>query len=102
MMGNLLSKAFLGLVLFCKQDMYKLPTDLHHMFDELCGHKGLMFCKPGIVLGQHFLNDLILAKNIVDSIPKESGKRVLELGPGQGVLTPYLLEKDFEFKLVTP
>ena len=40
-------------------------------------------------LGQHFLKDLSVAQRIAETIP--SG-RVLEIGPGMGVLTQYLLK----------
>jgi 16S rRNA (adenine1518-N6/adenine1519-N6)-dimethyltransferase len=45
-------------------------------------------------LGQHFLINETIAKNIVDLISPESNyKKVLEIGPGMGVLTKYLLER---------
>jgi 16S rRNA (adenine1518-N6/adenine1519-N6)-dimethyltransferase len=45
-------------------------------------------------LGQHFLTDPHLAQKIVDSLRiKDPETRVLEIGPGKGVLTQYLLEK---------
>lgn len=44
-------------------------------------------------LGQHFLNDESIAKNIADSLTNNGYKKVLEIGPGMGVLTKYLLEK---------
>jgi 16S rRNA (adenine1518-N6/adenine1519-N6)-dimethyltransferase len=47
-------------------------------------------------LGQHFLNDESIAKNIADSLTLEGYKNVLEIGPGMGVLTKYLLEKPIE------
>ena len=48
-------------------------------------------------LGQHFLKDQTIAKQIVDSLKAESLKQVLEVGPGMGVLTQYLLQnKSFE------
>lgn len=51
-------------------------------------------------LGQHFLRDLDIAQRIVDSL-SASQKRVLELGPGTGVLTQYLVKrKDIDLKLV--
>lgn len=45
-------------------------------------------------LGQHFLKDESVAKRIVDSLilPKEDKLQVLEIGPGTGVLTKYLLD----------
>ena len=47
-------------------------------------------------LGQHFLMDKNIAKNIVDGLSYEHQNQVLEIGPGMGVLTKYLLEKDAE------
>ncbi len=44
-------------------------------------------------LGQHFLNDESIAAAIADSISLEGYDNVLEIGPGMGVLTKYLLEK---------
>lgn len=45
-------------------------------------------------LGQHFLKDLIAAKKIVDSLTAFGNyKNVLEIGPGMGVLTQYLLQR---------
>jgi len=45
-------------------------------------------------LGQHFLNDESIAKQIADTLSLEGYNNVLEIGPGMGVLTKYLLEKD--------
>ncbi|WP_312418318.1 16S rRNA (adenine(1518)-N(6)/adenine(1519)-N(6))-dimethyltransferase RsmA [Epilithonimonas sp.] len=47
-------------------------------------------------LGQHFLTDQNIARNIVDSLSFEDYKKVLEVGPGMGVLTKFLLEKESE------
>ncbi|WP_312825642.1 16S rRNA (adenine(1518)-N(6)/adenine(1519)-N(6))-dimethyltransferase RsmA [Epilithonimonas sp.] len=47
-------------------------------------------------LGQHFLTDQNIARNIVDSLSLEGYKKVLEVGPGMGVLTKFLLQKDAE------
>lgn len=44
-------------------------------------------------LGQHFLNDENIAKKIADTLHLEGYDSVLEIGPGMGVLTKYLLEK---------
>jgi 16S rRNA (adenine1518-N6/adenine1519-N6)-dimethyltransferase len=46
-------------------------------------------------LGQHFLTDESIAKDIADTLGLTSYSTVLEIGPGMGVLTKYLLEKDF-------
>jgi len=45
-------------------------------------------------LGQHFLNDENTAKKIADTLNLEGYQDVLEIGPGMGVLTKYLLEKN--------
>ena len=44
-------------------------------------------------LGQHFLNDEMIAKQIADTLMLEGYKDVLEIGPGMGVLTKYILKK---------
>ncbi len=46
-------------------------------------------------LGQHFLRDLSAAQRIVDLMSCHGGyTKVLEIGPGMGVLTQYLLQKE--------
>jgi len=46
-------------------------------------------------LGQHFLNDKHAAQRIVDALEPALGfKQVLEVGPGMGVLSDFLLQKD--------
>ncbi|MFT4850640.1 MAG: 16S rRNA (adenine1518-N6/adenine1519-N6)-dimethyltransferase [Sediminicola sp.] len=47
-------------------------------------------------LGQHFLKDEGVAKKIADTLNLNGYNKVLEIGPGTGVLTKYLLEKDIE------
>ncbi|RRJ93959.1 16S rRNA (adenine(1518)-N(6)/adenine(1519)-N(6))-dimethyltransferase RsmA [Flavobacterium macacae] len=44
-------------------------------------------------LGQHFLNDESIAKDIADTLSLKGYDNILEIGPGMGVLTKYLLEK---------
>lgn len=46
-------------------------------------------------LGQHFLKDLSIARSITDALSGESYTNIVEVGPGMGVLTQYLLKKDF-------
>lgn len=46
-------------------------------------------------LGQHFLRDENIAKKIADTLSLDSYSNVLEIGPGMGVLTKYLLQKPF-------
>ncbi|MGI9531227.1 16S rRNA (adenine(1518)-N(6)/adenine(1519)-N(6))-dimethyltransferase RsmA [Lutimonas sp.] len=45
-------------------------------------------------LGQHFLKDENIASKIAESLSFEGYQHVLEIGPGMGVLTKYLLKKD--------
>lgn len=45
-------------------------------------------------LGQHFLKDENIASKIANTLTFEGYKKVLEIGPGMGVLTKYLLQKD--------
>lgn len=52
-------------------------------------------------LGQHFLKDENICKQIVGSLPVEKGMQVLEVGPGAGAITKYLLAvPDIHFKAV--
>jgi len=44
-------------------------------------------------LGQHFLKDQNIARKIVESLLAKDIEKVLEIGPGMGVLTRYLLER---------
>ena len=46
-------------------------------------------------LGQHFLTDLSIAQRIADALTVEEGQTLpaLEVGPGMGVLTQYLLQR---------
>lgn len=46
-------------------------------------------------LGQHFLTDELIAQQIADSLIGTSYENVLEIGPGMGVLTKYLLKKPY-------
>ena len=43
-------------------------------------------------LGQHFLKDQEIARRIAESLPLREASPVLEIGPGMGVLTQYLLQ----------
>ena len=47
-------------------------------------------------LGQHFLNDENIARKIADALTLEGYNKVIEIGPGMGVLTKYMLEKPIE------
>ncbi|MDD6892334.1 MAG: 16S rRNA (adenine(1518)-N(6)/adenine(1519)-N(6))-dimethyltransferase RsmA [Bacteroidales bacterium] len=56
--------------------------------------------KPKKFLGQHFLTDLQVASDIADTVDACPGLPVLEVGPGMGVLTQFLLPKGREVKVV--
>lgn len=47
--------------------------------------------KPKKALGQHFLTDLTVARRIAATLDDFTGMPVVEVGPGMGVLTQYLL-----------
>ena len=56
--------------------------------------------KPKKFLGQHFLRDLGIASDIADTVDACPNLPVLEVGPGMGVLTQFLMKKDREVKVV--
>lgn len=56
--------------------------------------------KPKKFLGQHFLKDLQVAKNIADTVDTCPDIPILEVGPGMGVLTQYLIPKERPLKVV--
>lgn len=51
--------------------------------------------RPKKALGQHFLVDLNIARNIVEALDK-SHQLVIEVGAGMGVLTQYLIKEQLE------
>lgn len=56
--------------------------------------------KPKKFLGQHFLTDLKVASDIADTVDACPELPVLEVGPGMGVLTQFIIPKGREFKVV--
>lgn len=57
--------------------------------------------RPKKNLGQHFLTDLTIAKRIADTVDEPyADLPVLEVGPGMGVMTQYLVQKPRLFKVV--
>lgn len=52
-----------------------------------------MKVKPKKSLGQHFLTDLSIAERIAGTLDAYTGIPVVEVGPGMGVLTQFLIEK---------
>lgn len=51
-------------------------------------------------LGQHFLKDENIAKKIADTLSYTGYQKVLEIGPGMGVLTQFLLDKPAEVHVI--
>ena len=56
--------------------------------------------KPKKALGQHFLKDLQIAERIADTLSEYKQLPVLEIGPGMGVLTQFLLNKEHDLTVV--
>lgn len=51
-------------------------------------------------LGQHFLRDAAVCTRIADAVAESPYVGVIEIGPGQGVLTEKLLAKDLRFTAI--
>ena len=56
--------------------------------------------KPKKFLGQHFLKDLQVAQAIADTVDACPDLPILEVGPGMGVLTQFLIPKGRPLKVV--
>ncbi len=56
--------------------------------------------RPKKALGQHFLVDLSIAERIADTLNGYVGSPILEVGPGMGVLTEFLLSKGHDLRVV--
>jgi 16S rRNA (adenine1518-N6/adenine1519-N6)-dimethyltransferase len=58
--------------------------------------------RPKKSLGQHFLHDQQIARRIVEALlPKDGTTPTLEIGPGMGVLTKYLIDrKELDLHLI--
>ncbi|HNW56644.1 MAG TPA: 16S rRNA (adenine(1518)-N(6)/adenine(1519)-N(6))-dimethyltransferase RsmA [Bacteroidales bacterium] len=57
--------------------------------------------QPKKSLGQHFLKDKNIASRIASTLTGEGYNSVLEIGPGMGMLTGYLMERKFDdFKVI--
>lgn len=55
--------------------------------------------RPKKSLGQHFLHDQNIARKIVDQLLAD-GRPVLEIGPGMGILTRHLLERNLDLTVI--
>jgi 16S rRNA (adenine1518-N6/adenine1519-N6)-dimethyltransferase len=56
--------------------------------------------RPKKSLGQHFLKDLSVAERIAGTLSETAGLPVLEIGPGTGVLTQFLLKNKLDLTVV--
>ncbi len=56
--------------------------------------------KPKKFLGQHFLTDLKIAEDIADTMADFKQYPVLEIGPGMGVLTQFMVQKGYDLTVV--
>ena len=56
--------------------------------------------KPKKALGQHFLTDLSVARRIAATLDDYRGWPVIEVGPGMGVLTQFLLSNGHDVRVV--
>ena len=56
--------------------------------------------KPKKSLGQHFLSDKNIATKIVNSLSYNGYSNLLEIGPGMGILTKELINKNLNLKVV--
>jgi 16S rRNA (adenine1518-N6/adenine1519-N6)-dimethyltransferase len=68
-------------------------SDFRAIFDrmEKSRHEKV---RPKKSLGQHFLHDQNVARRIVESLQTTATDKIVEIGPGMGVLTKYLVEKE--------
>ena len=56
--------------------------------------------RPKKALGQHFLRDMDIAQRIAGTVDLRADLPILEIGPGTGVLTQFLSQKNRELKVV--
>lgn len=81
--------------------MQKKNTGSLALSSFLCIFAHMKQVRPKKNLGQHFLTDLTIAKRIADTVDEPyADLPVLEVGPGMGVMTQYLVQKPRPFKVV--
>lgn len=56
--------------------------------------------KPKRSLGQNYLTDENICRNIVNAFDIKPGENIIEIGPGKGAITKFLLEKTVNLKVV--
>jgi 16S rRNA (adenine1518-N6/adenine1519-N6)-dimethyltransferase len=69
---------------------------------RMCALRKTNKVRPKKSLGQHFLHDLNVAERIVGALKSKSvAQQVLEIGPGMGVLSQFLIGRDqYKLKLI--
>lgn len=56
---------------------------------------------PKKKLGQHFLKDKAIARRISSSLTGDGYSSVLEIGPGMGILTDFIIQREFkDFRVI--
>ena len=73
---------------------YKNKKSSHTWKDNKKSERGPVKAKKH--LGQHFLKDEAIAQKIAETLSFNGYRNVLEIGPGTGVLTKYLLQQDID------
>ena len=76
----------------------RLIVTLQHKITKISAR--MRSVKPKKFLGQHFLTDLSIAKDIADTVDACPDIPVLEVGPGMGVMTQFLVQKPRLVKVV--
>ena len=82
-------------VSFCYRDFHYLCIRKSNKKQEQ-----MKSVRPKKFLGQHFLTDQRVASAIADTVDAAPSLPILEVGPGMGVLTQYLVPKGRELKVV--
>ena len=82
----------------CKDSNYLLITLRISIFYRTFA--AMKQVRPKKNLGQHFLTDLSIARRIADTVDACPDIPVLEVGPGMGVMTQYLVQKPRPLKVV--
>lgn len=77
-----------------RKDKHNIQKQTHYT------EKWMRLVKPKKALGQHFLKDLQIAQRIADTLDTFKSLPVLEIGPGMGVLTQFLLEAGHDLTVV--
>lgn len=82
----------------CRVKRYKYTQHSKHSEDVHMDFDDKVRAKKN--LGQHFLTDLSIAERIADTLEPWHDLPCLEVGPGMGVLTQFLIEKKYNLKVV--